>query len=327
MKIVKSPPAPVQKEGPAPEEKFVENHEYTSAYFDASGMMDFNIDDFDTTLLYDLFINSSASPSIAHDPFSATDSETDVLQEAELLPVVESSYLKEHNTGTTGVAALSPIQVRRQQQQQNQQSYLSEHASDARSPVMIPQQQVQRQNQQSSRHIGNTSASCQCIPHLISLLHDLKFSDGDKTPQVGIDSMLVRTSDAIARWSTFASCPHCQNNDNEDDDGETLLIAALAIRRVVAQLKAIGLQPGVSKETDEVEGPQLRFGAFQIAGSDRTVLLRVLQTITFRKLDTVVHSMQSMLKPKLMQCNGADNVILTQVKAILAELAKAVKVQ
>ena len=150
-------------------------------------------------------------------------------------------------------------------------------------------------------------------------------------PQVGLDTVLARTSNAIAQWSAFASCPRCQNNDGEDDDGETLLLAALTIRRVVAQLKASDLQPGVSKEDDEVEGrdvgPQLQLGTFRIAGSDRTMLLRVLRTITFRKLDTFVTSMQSMLRSKQTQRNGADDAILNHIKAILVELAKMVKVQ
>lgn len=279
-----------------------------------SNMLDMDFDSFDMGSM-----DSTQSPDVATSLFS---SDVDALQNIDRSP---SSSLSQ-TTGNTTPLSISAMQAHLDQQQEH--LFRQDTNTQSRAPFYQQQQIIQTQPRQSPPSRGSPPPSCQCIPGLSALLHELKQSGDVKIPPAGLDDVLARVNNALTQWSALAACSRCQNHDIEDDDGETLLLAALSIRRVVGQLKAVGCQPG-SKGFGDAEsedfGPQLHVGAYQITGLDRTTLLSVLRTITVRKLDAAVTTMQSMLRTKQARRGEADAAMLHHIESMLEVPAKMIK--
>ena len=348
---LKTPPtqAPTQKATPA----LVPNGDAAaSAAF--NNMLYLNFDSFDPAAPYKLSMNMGQSPDATMNLFSSAEADAlpnldhasafDRLMnsihspdaamnlfaaDADALPILDhsstfdSSSPSQPTTGNNTPPSISSMQVQFEQQQQLQQErpVRQQTAESQHRSLFSHQPQLNPSHQPSPSSTGSPAPSCQCISGLSALLHDLRRPSDDKPPMVGLDSVLSRVSDALARWSVFAACPRCQHHESDDDDGETLLLAALSIRKVVAQLRAVGAKPG---ERDEEAGPQLYVGAFQVTGPDHTMLLGVLRTITLRKLDATVTTMQSMLRTKRARRGEADTAILDHIEAMLDELAKSI---
>jgi hypothetical protein len=279
-----------------------------------NSMLDMDFDDFDIGPM-----NSNQSPDVAMSLFS---SNVDALQSLDHSP---SSSLSQA-TGNTTPLSMSAMQAHLDQQQEN--LFRRESNPQSMAPFYQQQQQIQSQPRHSPPSRGSPPPSCQCIPGLSAILHELKRSGDEKIPPAGLDDVLSRVNDALAQWSALAACSRCQNHDIEEDDGETLLLAALSMRRVVTQLRAVGCQPGFKGFRDaESEDfvPQLHVGAYQVTGSDRTMLLSVLRTITVRKLDAAVTTMQSMLRTKKARRRESDAAMLHHIESMLEVPAKMIK--
>lgn len=324
---MKSSSSQPQKSVPVP----IQNNDSVSNAF--SDMLDLDFDSFDHSSSYKLSMNPSQISDTAMNLFST--SEADALQIMEHFSSLDSSNLSRPITGSTNTPSISPMQLDFEQQQQRQQQSQREppigQQVEPRLRLLLHQQQqnMQWHPQQSSPN-RNNPPSCQCIPGLSSFLHALKRAGDDKTPPTGLDDVLFSVSDALTQWSAFAACPRCQDHNREDDDGETLLLATLSIRRVVAQLNTISHAPGLKgfDETDDEEfGPQLRVGAFQVTGSDRAILLGVLRTITARKLNAAITTMQSMLRTKRARRAESDTAMLHHIESMLEDLSSTVKLQ
>ncbi|KAK8053731.1 hypothetical protein PG996_013032 [Apiospora saccharicola] len=155
--------------------------------------------------------------------------------------------------------------------------------------------------------------------------------------------MLSRVNHALSQWAALAACPRCCGpdlGDNGDDDGETLLLAALSMRRVAAQFQVVsssgqnqsetstggdGEAEAESEDDYDAGGPQVHVGAFRVTGPDRAMLLGVLRTITVRKLDAVVTAMRSVLRTKQARRRESDAAMLRHVESIFDELSKTMK--
>ena len=284
----------------------IQNNDSVSTAF--SDMLDLDFDGFDHSSSYKLSMNPNQVSDAAMNLFST--SETDALQNLEHFSSLDSSSMSRPTTGNNNTPSISPVQLDFDQQQRQHQS----QREPLRSLLHQQQQNMQWHPQQSSPN-RNNPPSCQCIPGLSALLHALKRAGEDKIPPPGLDDVLFSVSDALAQWSAFAACPRCQDHNREDDDGETLLLATLSIRRLVAQLNTIPC------------GPQLRVGAFQVTGSDRAILLGVLRTITARKLNAAITTMQSMLRTKRARRAESDAAMLHHIESMLEELSSTVKLQ
>lgn len=308
----------------------IQNNDSVSTAF--SDMLELDFDGFDHSSSYKLSINPNPISEAAMNLFST--SETDALQNMEHFSSLDSSSMSRPTTGNNNTPSISPMQLDFEQQQRQQQSQreppIGQQAEPQLQSLLHQQQQNMQWHPQQSSPNRSNPPSCQCIPGLSALLHALKRAGDDKIPPTGLDDVLFSVSDALAQWSAFAACPRCQDHNREDDDGETLLLATLSIRRVVAQLNAIPRGPGLKglDETDDEElGPQLRVGAFQVTGSDRAILLGVLRTITARKLNAAITTMQSILRTKRARRAKSDAAMLHHIESMLEDLSSTVKLQ
>jgi hypothetical protein len=311
----------------------------TSGTFDSEILadLDLHFDDFSSTSAFKLSVNTTQSPDAALSLFST--SEADALHDHDYSPTtltLDASSSLSHATSADNTNDNTPLLISPTMQMNFEQQHQHHHEYPIRQ-----QQFYQHQHQQTKpRSVAlpspvtgsgsSTPTNCQCIPGLSSLLNDFKRGTGDdKGPPPSLDDVLSRVSDALAQWSALAACPRCQNCDGEDsDDGETLLIAALSMRRVVAQLRAVGCRPGFKGFGDDGGDPlQLHLGAFQVTGPDRTMMLGVLRTITVRKLDAAVATMRQMLRARqTRRGSGSDTGgVLHHIESILDELANTIK--
>ncbi|KAK7931651.1 C6 zinc finger domain protein [Apiospora marii] len=310
---------------------------------ESTNMLDLDLDfgSFDQMASYQMFMSPAQNPGSMMSMFSTI--ETDPDHGLEYFSALDNSTTMSPSTsGNDTPLSISPIQMppESQQKQQKHQDNLF-----VQTPFSRQQQQTQPQPQSQPQRPGKRGHSrpqrCQCIPGLSSLIHDLKSAGDDGMPPAGLDDMLFRVNNALSLWSALAACPRCCGHDLDDgDDGETLLLAALSMRRVVSQFQAVSsshqpafLQPGTSNnidgeaedDDDDAAGPQVHVGSFRVTGPDRTMLLGVLRTITVRKLDAVVTAMRSMLRTKQARRRQSDVAMLQHVESIFDELSKTIK--
>lgn len=282
-------------------------------------MLDLDFDAFDTRPAYKMPLDETQSPDAVMSVFST--SSADGLHGLEsLLNMNSSSMIRTASTPPSH----SVMQL----------------DFDPQLQLGLSQQSRQYQRDSVYRHpqcqLGRDTPppSCECIPGLSGLLHNLKRSDGDGLAPNRLDDVLSQVSDVLNQLSVLVACSRCQGDANgaggSDDYGETLLLAAMSMRRILGQLKAVGWRSG-AKELDQSDehdgGPDLNIGAFQVTGSDRATMLNVLRIITVRKLDAAITTMQSMLRTKQSRQGESDVAMLQHIESMLDTLAAAIKLQ
>ena len=319
--------APASKPGSAPQTP-PSNSDSASAM---DSMLDLPLDGFDLAPSYDLPMNDLHDdlddPGLVN-MYLAPDRGS--LGSFDPLSSLESSSLGQSAMTSERLPSMSPVRFD-QPRPEHQREPVDEQQLEIQLHALFYEHnhQGQPEPRKASPSRCLPPGDCDCIPRLSSLLHDLKRTMDDKMPPVGLDEVLSRVSDALTQWSAVAQCQRCQDHDGHDDEGETLLLAALSMRRVVAQLSGRGFLRGSTefREGDVCDKVKLRVGAFQVTGSDRTMLLGVLRTITVRKLDAAVTTMQSTLRTKQARQGEEQRAILHHVESILKDLAKAIKSQ
>lgn len=296
--------------------------------------LDLGFGSFDQMPSYQNFMNPAQDPDSIMNMFPTIEADPDT--GLEHFSPLDTSNMSPSTSGNETPLSISPTQMQPEPQQKLQKH---QNKTSLQAPSSHHQKQTQLQHPVQSGH--SRPQSCQCIPGLSSLIHDLKSAGDDGMPPARLDDMLFRVNNALSQWAALAACPRCCGQDlDDDDDGETLLLAALSMRRVVAQFKAVSRchQSACLPETsnsgdgeaeagddDAAGGPRVHVGAFRVTGPDRTMLLGVLRTITVRKLDAVVTAMRSMLRTKQARRRESDTAMLRHVESIFDELSKTIK--
>jgi hypothetical protein len=200
----------------------------------------------------------------------------------------------------------------------------SGNQSEPQSSTMQANHQLQSFESQSQRQDTNNAkspAQCRCTRSLSSLLHDLKHPGRDSTPPTAFDNVLSRVADAIALWDNLVTCM-CWWNTN--DNAETLLLATLSIRRVVALVRGVGQALDSTGSCDlgtDDPAPKLSLGMYEVTGPERTIVLEILRKVTVRKLGAAITTMQSLLQTKQAQPETTDTATLSYIKSILDDSA------
>ncbi|KAK2754869.1 hypothetical protein FQN54_006762 [Arachnomyces sp. PD_36] len=297
-------------------------------------MLGLSVDGFDPMLSYNLALNwgqETSEGSTLDRLYSTPEGES--LSSFESLPMLGSSSLSSPTSDNNTPLLASAMNIEQPNQQQNHQQ---EHPHATKQQPNIQIHELLRQHShrpqpndgQPFPSRNNPPPDCDCIPRLSALLQDIKRPAFDQLSSVRFDGILARVSNALTQWSHVLACQRCQEYERNNDDDETLLLAAMSMRRIVVQLKEGGfwLEParcgGGTEDSDEVE---LRIGDFQVTGADRAMLLSVLRTITVRKLDAAVTTMQSWLRTKQERQGEERSATLHHVESILQELSKTIK--
>ncbi|KAI0423786.1 hypothetical protein F5Y09DRAFT_336304 [Xylaria sp. FL1042] len=155
-----------------------------------------------------------------------------------------------------------------------------ESARGSRSNTTFPRSQHSRQ--------------CFCFERNSSLLCMLKRagSEEGQVPDTTSGRLMVRIQEALRAWNELSECSSCAH----DNDTDVLLLALVCGRELVTQIQA---EPGLYDNGPEPgHSPSLVLGNYEVKGDEKSMLLLALRSITIKKLERAILSLQEVLEKK-----------------------------
>ncbi|KAI1348974.1 hypothetical protein F5Y01DRAFT_317174 [Xylaria sp. FL0043] len=138
------------------------------------------------------------------------------------------------------------------------------------------------------------SQHCSCFEQNSRLLCTLKRADpeegqvSDKTK----GPIMVKIQEALKTWHGLSECPSCAH----DSDTDIVLLALVCGRELVAHIQA---EPGLyDNRPGPGHSPSLVLGGYEVKGDEKSMLLLALRSITIKKLDQALLSLQELLEKK-----------------------------
>ncbi|KAH8600637.1 hypothetical protein B0O99DRAFT_667881 [Bisporella sp. PMI_857] len=145
---------------------------------------------------------------------------------------------------------------------------------------------------------ANTCTCLQKHAEVLSnpILSENRACDGPENGAWSMDKALSLANQAMKAWQGLLTCLYCPY----DDDQEVMLLTFMSIRAVTRYLQRlsprytnISLQvPGSNSPQSAKGDDRLRIGSFELEGSDRMLVLRVLYQATLQKVKCILHSLQ-----------------------------------
>lgn len=152
-----------------------------------------------------------------------------------------------------------------------------------------------------------------------------------------VDTVFWNMQNCLTGWSAALQCSRCASNN----DQEVFMLTVMCIRCALSQLGEVSFQlrrktkpnPGADRRQrgaecsaswlsipDEVP---LQLGGFRVTGYDRSILLRVLLTVTLRRIEAVVDLLRVLLQRKRKLQSSGDT--LDYMGHMADDLAASVK--
>ncbi|KAI0814147.1 hypothetical protein GGR55DRAFT_676281 [Xylaria sp. FL0064] len=147
------------------------------------------------------------------------------------------------------------------------------------------------------------SRYCTCFEKNSKLLCTLKRADSEEgqISDTTKGPIMIKIQEALRIWHELSECPSCAH----DSDTDIVLLALVCGRELVAQIQA---EPGLyDNRPGPGHSPSLVLGGYEVKGDEKSMLFLALRSITIKKLERAIFSLQELLekKKKLLRARKA----------------------